>query len=120
MFYQAWLKETLVASGLFEVFLFLMLPYHRKTLEGSIKPQNLPNKTEVGGELQQALLVLKQNFFVFSHLIMFWAFIITHAFICISVSLYRQGFSVDVCKLGTIYPIPHLDSAGDGQKQAGV
>lgn len=38
-----------------------------------------------------------------------------NAFVCGSISLHRQDLSVEMWKLGTAYPIPHLNLDGTGQ-----
>lgn len=69
-----------------------------------------------GGKPQQAPLALGSGPCFRPTKIPQLAFRITHAFVCGSVSLYRQEFSVKVCKLGAAYPIPQLDSEEGSQK----
>lgn len=76
--YQSWAEVTLVASGLYQVFLFLVLPSLIKTLEGSRWPQNVPSGIQEGESLNRLHLARKQNFFVFSHPRSRLAFTIMH------------------------------------------
>lgn len=92
-----------------------MLPSLKKALEGSIWPQTLPSGIPEG-----SFCARKQNFFVFPPSQIPVSLLIMHDSACGSISLYTLDLTVEIWKLGDMYPYLYLDFEGDAQKWAAV